>query len=239
MRFFKSRLFLSGLCLLISGILAFGIVPRLYEDKSATVPVIKVNKMVLSGTKIEEADLVEVTVGAFGLPSSVVTDKKILIGKYAKTALYSDDLILTEKISDYKADAVLDAVMHEDKRLVTITLPSMAAGVSSHLQAGDLVSVVSFTPAKEQQTLDGFISQPGKVILTPELKLIQVYGIENASTESTEIVKERKDTSSNMSDDPVPKTITLIVTEAQALKLIEAEYTGKLHILFVKRGDIQ
>lgn len=148
-------------------------------------------------------------------------------------------MILKEKISDYKADAVLDLLMQQDKRLVTISLPSIAAGMSSHLQVGDLVSVVSFIPAKEQQTQDGFISQPGKVVLNPELKLLTVYGIENASTESTETVKERKENSSNMSDDPVPKTITLIVTEAQALKLIEAEYTGKLHILFVKRGDVQ
>jgi pilus assembly protein CpaB len=30
--------------------------------------------------------------------------------------------------------------------------------------------------------------------------------------------------------------VTLIVTEAQATKLIEAEYTGKLHLIFEKRG---
>ena len=224
---------------MLSGLLAFGIVPKLYEDKSATQPIIKVNKAVLAGTKIHETDLIEVSVGAYGLPESVMKDKKTLVGKYAKTDLYPNDLILKEKISDYKADAVLDLLMQEDKRLVTISLPSIAAGLSSHLQVGDLVSVVSFIPAKEQQTQDGFISQPGKVILNPELKLLTVYGIENASTESTETVKERKENSSNMSDDPVPKTITLIVTEAQALKLIEAEYTGKLHILFVKRGDVQ
>lgn len=224
---------------MLSGLLAFGIVPKLYEDKSATQPIVKVNKAVLAGTKIDETDLIEVSVGAYGLPNSVMKDKKTLVGKYAKMDLYPNDLILKEKISDYKADAVLDLLMQEDKRLVTISLPSIAAGLSSHLQVGDLVSVVSFIPAKEQQTQDGFISQPGRVILNPELKLLKVYGIENASTESTETVKERKENSSNMSDDPVPKTITLIVTEAQALKLIEAEYTGKLHILFVKRGGVQ
>lgn len=239
MRIFRNRLFLSGVCLVLSGILAFGIVPKLYEDKSATQTIIKVNKAVLAGTKIDETDLIEVSVGTYGLPNSVMKDKKTLVGKYAKMDLYPNDLILKEKISDYKADAVLDLLMQEDKRLVTISLPSIAAGLSSHLQVGDLVSVVSFIPAKEQQTQDGFISQPGKVILNPELKLLTVYGIENASTESTETVKERKENSSNMSDDPVPKTITLIVTEAQALKLIEAEYTGKLHILFVKRGGVQ
>lgn len=239
MRIFRNRLFLSGVCFMLSGLLAFGIVPKLYEDKSATQPIVKVNKAVLAGTKIDETDLIEVSVGAYGLPNSVMKDKKTLVGKYAKMDLYPNDLILKEKISDYKADAVLDLLMQEDKRLVTISLPSIAAGLSSHLQVGDLVSVVSFIPAKEQQTQDGFISQPGRVILNPELKLLKVYGIENASTESTETVKERKENSSNMSDDPVPKTITLIVTEAQALKLIEAEYTGKLHILFVKRGGVQ
>ena len=219
--------------------LAFVVVPKLYENKSATTTVIKVNKTVLSGSKLEGKDLSEVTVGAYGLPDSVIKDQKELLGKYTKTDLFEGALILSDNISTYKVDAVIDALMLENKRLVTISLPSIAAGLSAHLQAGDLISVVSFIPAKEQQTMDGFTSQPGRVILSPELKLLQVYGIENANTESTETIKERKDSSNNMSDDPVPKTVTLVVTEAQALKLIEAEYSGKLHIVFVKRGGTQ
>lgn len=88
MRIFRNRLFLSGVCFVLSGLLAFGIVPKLYEDKSATQSIVKVNKAVLAGTKIEETDLIEVSVGAYGLPDSVMKDKKTLVGKYAKTDLY-------------------------------------------------------------------------------------------------------------------------------------------------------
>jgi pilus assembly protein CpaB len=30
--------------------------------------------------------------------------------------------------------------------------------------------------------------------------------------------------------------VTLIVTEEQALKLVEAEYTGKIHLVFERRN---
>lgn len=236
MRFFKNRLFISGLCMALSGVLAFVILPGLYADKSATTTIVTVNEPIAAGTQLDEKMLAEATVGAYGLPAAVIKDKKQLIGKYVQTDLYKGDLMLPEKISEYQADATLDALMKAGQRLVTVSLPSMASGLSSHLQKGDIVSVVSYIPETTQQSMDGYSTQPGRVVLYPELQQLKVYDIENAKTESVETVKEEKERSNPLSDDPVPKTVTLITSEAQALKLIEAEYTGKIHLIFVKRG---
>lgn len=236
MRLFKNRLFLSGLCLALSGFLAFVVIPEMYADKSATTTVIQVSEILPMGSLIAETNLIEVKLGSFGLPATAIKDKKELIGKYAKTDLYKGDLILAEKVSDYRADVIIDGIMKADQRLVTVSLPSIAAGLSSHLMKGDIISVVSYIPEKDQQSMEGYTTQPGRVLLYPELQRLKVYGVENAHTESTEEVKTREKGSNTLNDDPVPKTVTLIATEAQSLKLIEAEYTGKLHIVFVKRG---
>jgi pilus assembly protein CpaB len=50
-------------------------------------------------------------------------------------------------------------------------------------------------------------------------------------------MREQQKNSQSGTSDPVPKAVTLIVTEAQAEKLIQAEYTGKLHLIFEKRGE--
>lgn len=60
--------------------------------------------------------------------------------------------------------------------------------------------------------------------------------MENARTQDTAEVRKQQLNSQSSTGDPVPKAITLIATEAQAEKLIEAEYTGKLHLIFEKRG---
>jgi len=220
----------------LAGVLAFIILPGLYVDKSATTTIVTVTEPIAAGTQLEEKMLGAATVGAYGLPGTVIKDKKQLIGKFARTDLYKGDLLLPEKISEYRADATLDALMKAGQRLVTVSLPSMASGLSSHLEKGDLVSVVSYIPETTQQSMDGYSTQPGRVVLYPELQQLKVYDIENAKTESIETVKEEQDGSNPLNADPVPKTVTLIVTDLQALKLIEAEYTGKIHLIFVKRG---
>ncbi|GHU94316.1 hypothetical protein FACS1894208_05170 [Clostridia bacterium] len=71
---------------------------------------------------------------------------------------------------------------------------------------------------------------PSEIRIDDELRHITVFDVENAKTDS--VSEEQPDEN----QDPVPKTVTLIVTEEQALKLVEAEYTGKIHLIFERRG---
>lgn len=112
-----------------------------------------------------------------------------------------------------------------------MSVPSIAAGLSSHLQSGDIVTVAVFL----NKTSDSQSATP-QVILYPELKGLEVYSVENSRTQSTAEVRKQQAGGQSSSGDPIPKAVTLVVTEAQATKLIEAEYTGKLHLIFEKRG---
>ncbi len=234
MRILKNRIFLSALCIILAAAISFVLLPKLYADKSATVTVLRAAEDIPTGTKIEDKQLAAVEVGSFGLPDGIVNDKTLIVGKIAQTDIAKGDYLFSQKLGEFIADEKLDRIAAENKRLVTMSVPSIAAGLSSHLQSGDIVTVAVFSSQKEE----GGTSQstPSQVILYPELKGLEVYSVENSRTQSTAQVRDQQTEKQQGSSDPIPKAITLIVTEAQATKLIESEYTGKLHLIFEKRG---
>ena len=145
------------------------------------------------------------------------------------------DYIFPQKIADFATDEKMDRIIKEDKKLVTVSVSSIAAGLSSHLKSGDIVTVAVFLNPKESS--NGEQSASPKVMIYPELKSLEVYSVENSRTQSIEQAREQQQADNKTSsNDPIPKTVTLIVTEAQAVKLIETEYTGKLHMILEKRG---
>lgn len=231
MKLLKNRIFLSVLCLVLAAVVSFLLLPRFYADKSATVTVLRAAEDIPAGTELTEQHLVSVEVGSYGLPEGVLNDKTQLIGKVAQTDIAKGDYLFSQKVGDYLANELLDRIVKNNQRLVTVSVPSVAAGLSSHLLAGDIVTVAVFM----EKASNGQDSSP-QVILYPELKGLEVYSVENARTQDTAEMREQQKESQSGSSDPVPKTVTLIVTESQAEKLIEAEYTGKLHLIFEKRG---
>lgn len=231
MKLLKNRIFLSVLCLVLAAVVSFLLLPRFYADKSATVTVLRAAEDIPAGTELTEKQLASVEVGSYGLPEGVINDKAQLIGKVAQTDITKGDYLFSQKVGDYLADELLDRIVKNNQRLVTISIPSVAAGLSSHLLAGDIVTVAVFL----ESTANGQDSSP-QVILYPELKGLEVYSVENAKTQDTAEMREQQKESQSGSSDPVAKAVTLIVTEAQAEKLIQAEYTGKLHLIFEKRG---
>lgn len=214
MRIFQNKIFIGGACIILAAVFAFLILPGLYKSKGKTIKVIKLNHDISSGVQINEDMLSEHEIGSYGLPESVVTDKDAVIGKYSNCSIKSEDLILTSKLSDFAADERLDKIHSNGQKLVTVTVPSLAAGVGNHIRAGDYVSV--------------FLYEDGFVEVIDELKNIEIYSIENSEAQDIEHTDDEADA--------VAATLTLIVNDIQAQKLIYTEYSGKLHIVFERRG---
>ena len=233
MKILKNRIFLSAVCIVLAGAIAFVLLPKFYADKSVTAMVLRASEDIPAGTEIQERHLASVEMGSFGLPDDIINDKTLVVGKIAQADIAAGDFLFPRKLGDYIANEKLDRIVKENKRLVTITVPSIAAGLSSHLRSGDRVTVAVFT----NQNADGYENQSAVsgVTLYPELKYLEVYGVDNARTQNTAEVREQQ-TEGQPSGDPIPKAVTLIVTETQAARLVEAEYTGKLHLIFVQRG---
>lgn len=231
MKLLKNRIFLSIICITIAAVISFVLLPRFYEDKSVTVMVLRAAGDIQAGTEITDKHLATVEVGDYGLPEGIINDKDLILGKIALTDIAKGDYFFSQKLGVFLVNELFDRIVKNNQRLVTVSVPSVADGLSSHLQSGDIVTVAVFL----EQASDGEDSSP-QVILYPELKGLEVYSVENARTQDTAEVRKQQSESQSSTGDPVPKAITLIVTEAQAERLIEAEYTGKLHMILEKRG---
>lgn len=220
MKFLQNKILIGAGCILLAGIFAFAVLPGMYKGKGGTEKVIKVSSTVGAGTKIEEAMLTEVEVGSFGLPETVIKEKKDIVGKYARTEITPEDCIVKSKLSDYAANEKLDGILASGQKLVTITLPSIAAGVGNHLQTGDVISLICY--------------KDNVPVVYEELKNIEVYSIENDAAQDIAEVNAAEEKS-----DAVAATLTLIVNDAQAKRLVEAEYSSKLHAVFERKGQLQ
>ena len=219
MKIFQNKIVVGVICIVIAAILAFFFLPSISKSKSNTEKIFAVKNAVAEGTKIEESMLIEKEVGSYGLPQSIIKDKDKIVGKYASCDITPDDLILSSKISDYAANQKLDKVMSQGNMLVTVSLDSVASAVGNHLKSGDIISIVGYAN--------------DAVVVYEELKALEVYSIENENAEKLE------DVENNEEAEHLASTVTLIVNQVQAEKLIQAEYSGKVHAVFVKRGAVK
>lgn len=217
MKFLQNKIIIGAACILTAGIFAFGVLPGMYKGKGGTEKIVKVNSTINAGTKIEEGMLVETEVGSFGLPENTVRKKEDAVGKYTKSDITSDDLIIKSKLSDYAANEKLDSILAEGKKLVTITLPSIAASVGNNIQTGDIISLICYID--------------NKPVIYDELKNLEVYSVENDNAKNIEETSTEDD-----EKDKIAETLTLAVNDSQAEKLVAAEYSGKIHAVFERRG---
>ena len=216
MKIFQNKIFVGVGCVVLAAVMAFILLPSVNRSKNGTVKILKLKENISAGTQIDEAMLEEKEVGKYGLPESIVNDKDKVVGKFAACSISSDDLILSSKLSDFAASKKLDGVMNAGKMLVTVSLDSVAAAVGNHLQSGDIVSVIGYVD--------------NTVTAYEELKNLEVFSVENDDAQNLDDVENDENA------EKIASNITLVVNQAQAEKLVQTEYSGKVHAVFVKRG---
>ena len=213
----ENKLVVGGVCIVIAAILAFLVLPGMYKQKEKTIYICRLQADITAGTKIEAQMLKQVEVGSYGLPESVVKNPDELVGKYAKVSMTTDDYLYASKFADFVSDERFDKAVSEGKRLIAVSVPRYAASVANQLKAGDKVTVAYYAD--------------DTVIIDDTLKGIEIYSVENEDAQNLENVQGSED-----KEDTIAANVTLIATEEQAAKLINAEYSGKLHIILESRG---
>ncbi len=227
LKFFRSRGFISLVFFVIASVIAFVALPKAYEDKAVTTNIIVAKNDIKKGTEITNDMLQTKEVGSYGLNENIIVDENLLVGQYSTVDILQEDFFVQEKLTKFVVNEKADEIMRNNQRVITLTLPSVASGVASHLQSGDIVSIANFDEIAYANNLTS-------VVIDEKLKEIEVLTIENSNTENIDYVKSEVDTNSSKYD-PIPSTVTLIVTEEQAKLLIEIEKTGNLHLLLVRR----
>lgn len=224
-KYLKNRYVIFALCLILSGIIAFVIVPKANKNMGDAVNVVKVIKRIEKNTQISEDMLAIKQLPKIAVPDNAITDKSMIIGKAAAVTLYPEDNLIPQKF--ISLDSVSDKAFYDmdntEQIAVSVTVSSLAASVSGKIMPGDVVSVY------------GFITETKTLAEYTDLLYLEVIGVSNANAE--ELSERTSGSETDSSDKVIPATVTLSVNRNQAQELIMLENTSSLHIVFVGRGE--
>lgn len=224
-KYLKNRYVIFALCLILSGIIAFVIVPKANKNMGDAVNVVKVIKRIEKNTQISEDMLAIKQLPKIAVPDNAITDKSMIIGKAAAVTLYPEDNLIPQKF--ISLDSVGDKAFYDmdntEQIAVSVTVSSLAASVSGKIMPGDVVSVY------------GFVTETKTLAEYTDLLYLEVIGVSNANAE--ELSERTSGSETDSSDKVIPATVTLSVNRNQAQELIMLENTSSLHIVFVGRGE--
>ncbi|TYA14766.1 Flp pilus assembly protein CpaB [Paenibacillus faecis] len=224
MKWFKNRTVLGASCIVLSLILCLGIAPLLNRGASEKIAIVRMVKDVGKGETITADQVETVVVGAYNLPSGVLKTDDQVIGQYATSDLKTGDYLLPSKLSAAPIDAYLTR-LDGQKQALSVTIKSLAAGLSGKLQPGDIVSLIAADYGDLRTTA-----------IPPELQYVEVLSVTtNKGSDAQSGTTNPKDED----EKELPSTLTLLVLPQQAMLLADVENKGKLHAALVYRGDTE
>lgn len=241
LKFFRSKLFISIILLLMAAILTFAFLPKMYGSQNTTMTVVQFINDVNLGTKISEDMLVTKTIGQYGVDKSVITSKAQIVGKYATNDIRHDTNLYSDMFTDNwnEVDGVIDTLLKDGDKLVTLTLSSGAKSVGGLVNPGDYVDVL--TQKASAVTLDEWVTPDDKIEMemTQLLTHVRVYKLQNNALEDISelsrkyhsLVEANDGSEENFDSSMVPAYVTLIVNNDQAVKLANQEYDGTVHLV--------
>jgi len=225
MSFLKNRTMLGVICIVLSLLICFALMPLFNQSVSQKATIVRVVKDIKSGDEITKDMVQTVEVGGYNLPKNIVRQPDTMIGKYAAADLSPGDYILSDKLTDVPATE--NAYLYNlngDKQAISVSIKNFAEGLSGKLISGDIVSVIA--PDYKKQ---------GSTIIPPELTYVEVIGVTASTGYDTNSEKSSKD--NGQDEKQLPATVTLLATPEQTKIIAELEADGKLHLSLVYRGS--
>lgn len=252
MKILRNKFLIGILCIVIGVTVGFVLLPRSQDADINMTRVVRLRQDVEAGAKLEEAMMEIATIPAESVPEGASSALESFLNRYASTPLYKGDVLTAAKVRDTLVDPVAAAAA-KGKQLVSVTVPSLSAGVSGTLQPGDVVSIMVTSkvtqfnqnlgllmPAEDSEDeplqsggLISSVTRESQTYIPEELRYLEVCKV--SSSDGTDaLVNGDKN-----KDEPnrLPVTITFYATGEQALKLAEVEQNGEIHVTFLARGD--
>lgn len=224
-----NKIFIGTVCLLLAAVLSFVLLPKLYEDETATVQVVVLNCTAEKGTVITEEMLKTVEVGALGLSGTVATTKEQVLGMVAASTIYPGEYLTKNRLlpaDDYKGDGT---ALQNGQYLLSLKLPSPAAGLAGVLRGGDCVDV--YTTLEDE---NGIMAT--QKVLT-NISVVKVFNTHLESLDTLDKQASQDVSGVKSSNDYAPVYIVVRVDESQAKALISLEHSENFHLSLAKAGD--
>lgn len=212
----KNRTIIAIICVVLAVVLCFGIAPIVSNLFNGTQSVVILTADIAPGTQIQKSMLSTAQVSkADTFSFSYVENPDELIGKYAKTYLYSG-IVTADMFEDQVTDSDIKLLsLKSGEYAMSITIQSLAGGLSNKIRSGDVVSIVTIDENEDEATIMN------------ELKYVEVLSLTNS---------DGLDVNDNQSED-LAATITIkLIDDRQITKLLDCE-EGTLHVVLVNRDE--
>ena len=251
MNLFRNKFLIGLICIALGLAVGFLAIPKLKgKDSLDQVQAIRMKQAVPEGALIMGEMVESIKVNPALIPANTITDLALVTNRYSKVPVFAGDYLTPDKLSDeLTALDPMAIATTKGLKVVSITLPSLAAGVSGQLKPGDIVTIMAsekLTLADQTQTLnpkeqDYPASSSSETTIDPvsirtqvfpELQYVEVCSLTAADGRESHVSKILTDDEKNQ----LPVTISLFVTEIQAIRLADLEQRGEIHLSFVARG---
>ena len=221
----NSRFLYGILRILLAAIIAVIAIPTVTRKTNSKVEIIRITTALDRGDPITAKDVELAEVGGFNLPDNVATKLEDVIGTYAASSLYPGDYILSGKVSStpLSSDLTLNAIP-DGMVAISITVQSLAAGLSDKLQSGDIIRLYHYND------LSGTLNVVQDI---PELKFVKVLSVSDSKGLDIDYTKQPEEDEERLQT----ATLTVQATPEQAMLLTQYENEGMLHVALISRGN--
>lgn len=221
----NSRFLYGILSILLAAIIAFIAIPTVTRKTNSKVEIVRITTDLDRGDPITAKDVELAEVGGFNLPDNVATKLEDVIGTYAASSLYPGDYILSGKVSStpLSSDLTLNAIP-DGMVAISITVQSLAAGLSDKLQSGDIIRLYHYND------LSGTLNVVQDI---PELKFVKVLSVSDSKGLDIDYTKQPEEDEERLQT----ATLTVQATPEQAILLTQYENEGMLHVALISRGN--
>lgn len=263
MKFIRNKFIIGLLCIAIGITAGFVLLPKSQEAEITMIRVVRLKQDLKAGTRLEAAMLETVVIPTASAPSGSAPTPESFLSRYTVTQVFAGDVLTAAKVRETLVDPIA-AGAARGKQLISVTVPSLSAGVSGTLKPGDVVAVIVTSKVTQTSQQLGILASPGQSTTVstegdgtetqdevdagqPLLSSVR-GGSQTTIPEELRYLEVCKITASDGTDAQVsavknseqanrlPATITFYATEEQALKLAEVEQNGGIHVALLARG---
>lgn len=217
----NNRFIFGILSLVLAAVIAFVALPTIARQTNGKTEIVRITQPVLKGEKITSDNAEVVEVGGYNLPSNVAHSMEDVEGLYVTAELATGDYILTSKVSTVpvSSDVALNDIP-SGKVAISLTVKTLASGLSDKLQPGDIIRIYHFLETAEE---------------VPELRFVKVLSVTDSDGINVDNTREP-------TEDEEPQqsaTITVLASPEQARIITEMENDGVAHVALISRNNDQ
>ena len=217
----NNRFIFGILSLVLAAVIAFVALPTIARQTNGKTEIVRITQPVLKGEKITSDNAEVVEVGGYNLPSNVAHSMDDVEGLYVTADLAEGDYILTSKVSTVpvSSDVALNDIP-SGKVAISLTVKTLASGLSDKLQPGDIIRIYHLLETAEE---------------VPELRFVKVLSVTDSDGVNVDNAKEP----SEDEDRQQSATITVLASPEQARIITGMENDGVAHVALISRNNDQ